>query len=260
MIRGLRHVPGRVGHAYLLAGNVGLLDTANAFAKALNCLAGGEVACGTCISCRVFESGNHPDTFYVAATETKSIGVGDVRVQVIDEMATRPFSYRYKVFIIDKAETLTPAAQNALLKTIEEPAPFGVFLLLADKVESMLETVRSRCVVAKMDDISPVNEANTAEEPLMREVIDTAHTLDILGAMMLYKKFEPFKESKETAVALLDKLYERYGAILRSSPGYSGHAIRAARAITQTKEILSHNGNYQLAIELMLLKIGAHIA
>jgi UDP-N-acetylenolpyruvoylglucosamine reductase len=128
--------------AYIFEGEdtAAVKKAASEFAKEFNCQhREGEAPCNKCTSCRTFQSGNHPDTFYVAATETKSIGVGDVRAQVIDEMATRPFSYRYKVFIIDKAETLTPAAQNALLKTMEEPAPFGVFLLLADKMEAMLE-------------------------------------------------------------------------------------------------------------------------
>jgi len=252
-----RVATGHVGHAYLLEGRTGLLEAANAYAKALNCLNGGEVACDTCLSCRVFDSGNHPDTFYVAATKTVGIGVEDVRNQIVTEMATRPFRYQYKVFIIDKAETMTPAAQNALLKTIEEPAPYGVFLLLTKELELMLETVRSRCVTVKVGETALQNTPDEAHIALAQEVIETAHTLDILGALMLYKKFEPLKENRESAVAFLDMLYERYGTIVRHTQ--AEYAFRATRAITQTKDLLSQNGNYQLAIEIMLLKIGAHI-
>ena len=255
----MRVATGRVGHAYLLHGRTGLLDAANAYAKALNCLNGGEVACGTCLSCRVFDSGNHPDTFYVAATKTVAIGVENVRDQIVAEIATRPFRYQYKVFIIDKAETMTPAAQNALLKTIEEPAPYGVFLLLTKELELMLETVQSRCVTIKVDENEniPQNELDEAHNALAQEIIGTAHTLDILGALMLYKKFEPLKEHRESAVALLDMLYERYGTLVRQSQ--AEYAFRAIQAIAQTKELLSQNGNFQLAIEIMLLKIGAHL-
>ncbi|MCL2363506.1 MAG: hypothetical protein FWC71_02455 [Defluviitaleaceae bacterium] len=257
----MRVATGRVGHAYLMEGRTGLLEAANAFAKALNCLNGGEVACDTCISCRVLDSGNHPDTFYVTATKTIAIGVEDVRHQVVAEMATRPFRYKYKVFIIDKAETMTPAAQNALLKTIEEPAPYGVFLLLTKELELMLETVLSRCVIIKVNENGQPGalqrETDEAHMALAQEVIENAHKLDILGALMLYKKFEPLKESKESAVALLDMLYERYGTLVRQTQ--AEYAFRATRAITQTKDLLSQNGNYQLAIEIMLLKIGAHI-
>jgi len=253
----MRVATGRVGHAYLLHGRTGLLEAANAYAKALNCLNGGEVACGTCLSCRVFDSGNHPDTFYVSATKTVAIGVENVRDQVVAEMATRPFRYQYKVFIIEKAETMTPAAQNALLKTIEEPAPYGVFLLLTKELELMLETVRSRCVMIKVDESGQPNAPDEAQLALAQEVIQTAHTLDILGVLMLYKKFEPLKENRESAVAFLDMLYEHYGTVVRQTQ--AEYAFRATRAITQTKDLLAQNGNFQLTIEIMLLKIGAYI-
>lgn len=271
----MRVVPDRVGHAYLLEGGAGLLEYANAFAKALNCLQGGAVACNACISCRVFDSGNHPDTIYVVNTgeksKTKDIGVNDVREQIVLPMATKPFNYKYKIFIVDKAETLTPPAQNALLKTIEEPAPYGVFLLLTAKIELILETVRSRCVIVKVDAAQhtsstvrafPAGDADetryTAMHELVREVTETAHAKDILGALALYKKIEPYKDSKELTSALLDTLYEGYGTRIRITQ--DAHAIRAAKAITHTKEILSQNGNFQLAMELMLLRIGGHIA
>jgi DNA polymerase III delta prime subunit len=249
-----------VSHAYVIEGDAGLLDNANAFAKTLNCLENGETACGACVSCRVFASGNHPDTLYVTGTKATSIGVDDVREQIIEQMATKPFHYKYKVFIINKAETLTPAAQNALLKTIEEPAPYGVFLLLTKNIEAMLETVLSRCTVMKekplADGGTPFLSDNPEMADLARKVIDTAHTLDIVDAMMLYKSFEPYKESKESAQALLDMLYTGFGKKIREAPARQQTAVKA---ITQTKEILSQNGNFQLAIELMLLKINGKI-
>ncbi|MCL2501277.1 MAG: hypothetical protein FWE90_13220 [Defluviitaleaceae bacterium] len=254
------------GHAYVIEGESGLLETANAFAKALNCLEGGETACGTCISCRVFESGNHPDTLYVTGTKPASIGVGDVRGQIIVQMATKPFNYKYKVFIVDKAETLTPAAQNALLKTIEEPAPYGVFLLLTTQVEAMLPTVLSRCVVIKQRSETASEARLVGADPemqaLARQIVDTAHGLDVIQAMDMYGKFEPYKESKESAQALLDMLYAGYGQRIRESASHNPRdtrALGAIKAITHTKRILSQNGNYQLAIELMLLKISGNI-
>lgn len=243
---------------------------AKALAKVLNCLQSGEAACDGCISCRVFESGNHPDVMYVTGTKA-SIGVDDVREQIIRPMATAPFNYRYKVFIIDKAHTLTVPAQNALLKTIEEPAPYGVFLLITEALEAMLETVRSRCVIIKKP--TPPAEGNKEQargvnsdtdhaylpphHALIRELIAAAHTQDILGALALYKKIEPLKDNKQELAAFLDGLYAAYGYELRTSQ--APHALRAAKAITHTKEVLSQNGNFQLAIELMLLQIANHI-
>jgi hypothetical protein len=237
-----------ISHAYIIEGETGLLEAAITFAKTLNCLEKGESPCGGCISCRVFESGNHPDTLYVTGTKKASIGVEDVREQVVKQMATKPFFYTYKVFIIDKAETLTPAAQNALLKTIEEPAPFGVFLLLTTQIEAMLPTVLSRCVVVKNFDRMEKIDADI--QTLASEILETAHKQDILGAMAMYKKFEPYKESKESVQNLLDMLYIGYG---------KARMLHAVKAVTQTKQMLAQNGNFQLAIELMLLKISGAI-
>ena len=144
---------GRVSHSYILEGapGMGKKTLANAFAKALQCSAGqsGD-SCGACVSCRVFDSSNHPDCIYVKPSGKKSIGVDDVREQINKKMETVPYGYPYKIFIVDEAETMTPAAQNALLKTIEEPSSYGVFIFLASNAGAFLPTVLSRCVLFKL--------------------------------------------------------------------------------------------------------------
>jgi len=249
----------KVGHAYIIEGEAGLLDAANAFAKALNCLEGQENACGSCISCRVFDSGNHPDTFYVKGMKTSSIGVDEVREQIIKQMATAPFRYTYKIFIVDKAETMTPQAQSALLKTIEEPASYGVFLLLVTQIEQMLPTVLSRCAVVKHKTDAVKMETNEDITAVVQEIITTPPGLPVYQVMGLYKKFEPFKENKESALILLDMLYNGYGRLIREAglrrEVPDKRLFGAADAITHTKEVLSQNGNFQLAMELMLLKM-----
>ena len=252
-----------MSHAQILVGDADSVRAlAKVLAKGINCLNSNpdgfnkEEPCGQCISCRVFETGNHPDTFYVKKTKQNSIGVDDVRDQIIEPMSTKPFGYKYKVFIIDKAETLTPAAQSALLKTIEEPAPYGFFLFLAPNVYNFLPTVLSRCHLYKV--YGSVN-LNPELQALAMEIADTAHNLDILEAFALYKKFEPYKESKETLLELLDCIYHAYGGKISGS-GKAGQKPReewlnAISAIAHTKNVLSQNGNTQLAIELMIAKL-----
>jgi DNA polymerase III delta prime subunit len=248
-------------HAYIIEGTSDTLAAANAYAKALQCEGdAGQAACGACLSCRVFESGNHPDVLYVTGAKTSSVGVDDVRGQIIAQMASKPFMYRYKIFIIDKAETLTPAAQNALLKTIEEPAPYGVFLLLANQVENMLPTVVSRCVVVREKETAALfgnhDEDLTA---LARDIINKTGTrqADILQALGLYKLIEPYKESKESVQTLLDMLYMEYGRLIR---GGDYRLTAAAKAVAAAKEALSQNANLQLAIEVLMLRLNGSIA
>ena len=137
----------KVSHAYLFCGETGSGKRlmADAFAKTLLCEAGGIEACGTCKSCKQAESGNQPDLRAVVR-EKASLGVSEIREQVTSDAQIKPYSSAYKVYIIDEADKLTEEAQNALLKTIEEPPEYAVFLLLATKREALLPTVLSRCV------------------------------------------------------------------------------------------------------------------
>jgi DNA polymerase-3 subunit delta' len=210
------------------------------FAKKIHCES--NEICGTCLSCRTFDSGNHPDTIFVKGTKQTGIGVDDVREQIIYPMAIKPFKYPHKIFIVE--ETLTPAAQNALLKTIEEPAPYGVFLFLSQNTHGFLPTVLSRCVVKKF---SHENE-NSSFEALAQEIAHEIQGADIPAAFALYKKIEMLE--KNALQEFLNSLYIFFGKIENIQK-----KISATDAISHAKKILSQNGNTQLAIELMLLNL-----
>ena len=143
---------GRVSHAYIINGGVGMGKKllANTFAKTLQCEGKGSEPCGYCTSCKAFDTNNHPDVFYVSPQKTKGLGVHDIREQIIKNVEVKQYKYQYKIFIVDKADEMTVAAQNALLKTLEEPPPYAVFLLLAKNIESFLPTILSRCVTLKL--------------------------------------------------------------------------------------------------------------
>ena len=154
---------GRVSHAYILegAGGTGKTMLARAFAKTLQCAAGGDEPCNECTSCRQFDSGNNPDVFYPTPTKTAALGVDDVREQIVRAVDTKPYQHRYKVFIVEAADNMSPAAQNALLKTLEEPPSYAIFLLLTENAASLLPTVLSRCVLYKLRPLPmPVVEAH----------------------------------------------------------------------------------------------------
>ena len=93
----------KISHAYIFEGEegIGKRTLANALAKTLQCEARGAEPCGVCVSCRTYESGNHPDVFNVAS-EKKSIGVEEVREQIVREMETKPYLYPYKIFLISQ--------------------------------------------------------------------------------------------------------------------------------------------------------------
>ena len=102
-------------------------------------------ACGLCSACVRISRGVHPDVPIVEPAETGLIRVDQVR-EVIDRAAYRPFEGKRRVIIIDDADALLPQAQNALLKTLEEPTASSVFILVTTRPDVLLPTVRSRCI------------------------------------------------------------------------------------------------------------------
>ena len=132
---------------------VGKRLTAVSIAQELNCTsvaqgfspAGGIAgACGTCPACSRIARGAHPDVMTIEPGETGSIKIEQVRA-AIERAVFRPFEGRRRVTIIERAEALVVAAQNALLKTLEEPLPASVFILVTARPDTLLPTVRSRC-------------------------------------------------------------------------------------------------------------------
>jgi DNA polymerase-3 subunit delta' len=145
--KGMQH--GRTRQAYLITGppSVGKTTFAHAFAMALNCTHDDPDArpCLSCRSCRLVMSGNHPDMLYSELDPN----TGALRIETLRELmgrlALKPYEARTRVAIISDFDRARGPAQDAILKTLEEPPPHAILLLLADRAESMLSTILSRC-------------------------------------------------------------------------------------------------------------------
>ena len=142
----------KISHAYILTGEAGMgrKSIANAFAMTLLCEKGGNEPCMVCHSCKQVLGGNHPDLIYVTHSKPGSIGVDDIREQINDTIMIRPYSSYYKIYIVDEAEKMTVQAQNALLKTIEEPPAYAIIILMTTNEETFLPTILSRCIKLKL--------------------------------------------------------------------------------------------------------------
>ena len=134
---------GRIAHAYLIVGGrgTGKRTLARLVAQSLFCMAG-EKPCDICPACKRFLAGSHPDARTVAP-KGKSIGVDEVR-QLIDWLSVKPYEGGYRSVIVEDADRMTLSAQNAFLKTLEEPGDRTVFFLLAESLNALVPTVRSR--------------------------------------------------------------------------------------------------------------------
>ncbi|WP_219834695.1 DNA polymerase III subunit delta' [Paenibacillus sp. R14(2021)] len=135
---------GKVSHAYLFSGppGSGRMGMAMAFAKALFCSEAGDDACGHCLECRKFEHGNQPD-LHIVEPDGNSIKIDQIR-ELQRELAYRNINTARKIYIMQRAETMTLQAANSLLKFLEEPQSAVVAILLTENGQAMLPTIRSR--------------------------------------------------------------------------------------------------------------------
>lgn len=199
----------KVSHAYIFNGEkgAGKKTLARVFAKALQCEGDGVKPCGKCHSCRQAESGNHPDIIEVTHDKPNSISVDDIREQVVNDVSVRPYSSEHKVYIIPESEKMTVQAQNALLKTIEEPPEYVVIILLTSNSASFLPTILSRCVLLNM---KPVSEEQVRKY-LMENVKIPDYEADIcvafaqgnIGKAISLASSERFSEIKAAAIHLV---------------------------------------------------------
>ena len=204
----------RVSHAYILNGErgSGKKMLANLFAMTLLCETGDNEPCGRCHSCKQAESGNHPDIIRVTHEKPNSISVDDIRTQVNNTVDIKPYQGPYKVYIIPQADMMTPQAQNAILKTIEEPPSYAVFLLLTENAETLLPTINSRCVMLKLRNIKDTlikkYLMENLEIPDYKADMCTAFAQGNMGRAIMLANSDHFNEVREEAVQLLKHISE----------------------------------------------------
>jgi len=149
---------GRISHFYLISGpfGSGRHTLARLLAAAILCKEQGR-PCLKCNSCRKVLAGSHPDFITIDDPEKKTVSVELIR-QLQADAYIRPNEGQHKVYLIPRAQDMSESAQNALLKIIEEPPSYAVFLLIADHAEKLLPTVRSRCAELRLEPV-PRQEA-----------------------------------------------------------------------------------------------------
>ena len=196
-------------HAYLFQGEegVGKEALARTFAAGLQCQSeSADKPCKECVSCRQMESGNQPDVIWVTR-EKASLGVDEIREQLCNTMDIKPFSSPYKIYLVPEAEKMTEAAQNALIKTIEEPPEYGIVILMTSNISALLPTIQSRCLTMEFRPLSTAVVESYVKEhcqvPDYQARASAAFAQGNLGKAMRYAKSEDFIERKDHIISLL---------------------------------------------------------
>jgi len=205
---------GKISHSYIFTGEPGsgkkLL--AGTFAATLQCEAGGTEPCQKCDSCKKAMGKNHPDIIMVSHEKPGTITIDEIRDQVINDIDIRPYYSPYKIYIIADADLMTPQAQNALLKTIEEPPEYAVILLLTNNIGGLLPTIQSRCVRLDLkvvdDGLVKKYLMEQMEIPDYKADVCVAFAQGNMGKAIMLATSEYFNEIKEEVVHLLRNIDE----------------------------------------------------
>jgi len=238
-------------------------------AKTLNCEQSGVLEpCGVCSSCKKIETKNHPDVRWIFPNdETGSIKIEDIRALQY-QVSLKPYEGRYKIYIIVDADTMTEAASNCLLKTLEEPQGETLLILTSSNTKMLLPTILSRCQVIKFPKSSG-REEGTSKNEVIDRFMEIGEELD--EKLWLFDKE---RHEIEDALYILaewfrDMLVLRCGVspsilmnphrkdeIMKLSKKYSvENLLNILDTVEKTRLLISQNANIKIAIPVMLIKI-----
>lgn len=199
----------KISHSYILNGESGMgkKTLANYFAMAIQCEGQDGTPCGKCTSCKQAMSNNHPDIVYVTHEKDTVIAVDEIRQQLVSDILIKPYKSNHKVYIVDDAQKMNVATQNAVLKTIEEPPEYGVIIFLTTNADMFLQTILSRCIRLNLKPLSK----QVIKEYLMRECQVPDYKAEVMasfsggnmGKAIRLASSENFNEMKDEIVHLL---------------------------------------------------------
>ena len=204
---------GKIPHAFIFVGDKGCgkMLTAKTFAKILQCREDAYSACNKCRSCLQMETDNQPDVIVVQKS-SQNINIKDIRTQLTGDVQVKPYAGPYKIYIVPEAHKLREDAQNALLKTIEEPPEYAIIILLTENIDSLLPTIQSRCVTLQFKMIDTVKiKKYLMEQYAIPDYAAEASAIFAegnIGRAIKYAENEVFIEMRESVIKLMSRLDE----------------------------------------------------
>ena len=268
----------KVSHSYLFLGQegIGKKMIAKEFTKGILCL-NDDKYCNNCKSCLEFDGNNNPD-FYIVEPEGNNIKIEQIR-ELQKKVQEKPIIATKKVYLIDNADLMTKEAQNALLKTLEEPPEFVTIILIGENDNAFLNTIKSRCMILHFNYISDTDikkyieknydmkitpkmldifqgsigkaiELKDKQEQylIIEEVIKNLENLDLIEFI---KKLDILYTSKDEILDMLDYI----NIILLKKAKEDVKYTNCIEIVENTKKRINQNANYDMSIDNMLFNI-----
>lgn len=279
-----------ISHSYMFVGQegIGKKEFAKEFAKAILCLNQNK-PCNECSSCIKFNSSNNPD-FTIIEPDGNSIKIAQTR-EMQEKVYRKPIISDKKVFIINDSEKMTEEAQNALLKTLEEPPEYMVIILVCSNENKILSTIKSRCLKIKFNNITdeeirkfikkeqPMKELNenllamcngsigrlmkiNQDLDIYTEIENSTNNLiygRIKNAVQALNQFEILYKSKDIINNVLDYITTIIFKYINDNKDYRSKFLNTISIIESTKKRLMSNTNYDMSIDNLVLKIWEEI-
>ena len=250
---------GRIAHAYLFRGPAGSPKSAYRFAAGLLCdVSRQDEACGSCYSCQEVFKRSHPDLF-VIEKEGSAIRIKQSH-EILKEALTRPFHSGRKVFVIEDVEEMTAEASNALLKLVEEPPPYVVFIMTTGNASAIPDTIISRCQVVPFKEV-PGDRDNLRDsqngEDLLIEVLASSP----VDEAVKYAKIEA-TERLNLVSSLMTAICARMNRRIASDPERDWSVDKdtlsdygALQSLLRAKDRLQRNANAFLTFSILFMEL-----
>ncbi|MGN1383000.1 MAG: hypothetical protein ACI4W2_09330 [Eubacterium sp.] len=248
-----------LSHAYLIEGDhtMDKMGFALALAQAALCPEERGEGCGSCLTCRRIEHGSYEDLYIVEPTsasgnKSKVLSVRDAQIEELqNQLKTSPSEGERNIAVISGADSMTMRAQTRLLKTLEEPYPGTIIMLLSENTEFLLPTIQSRCVKLRLIDNPEMEENLTAASDLVEMIREGKYFFDIK------EKLDQAVRSRTDAYTLLDgmeRVMERY--IRRGCEFLSVRQLaEAVSAIEKTRRAVQRNASYKYAVRHLVIQM-----
>ncbi len=260
LIERLRHaIRGKgVSHAYIFEGDyyTDKLAFANSFVKAILCETDPGTGCESCLSCIKIEHGNHEDVYYAEVTDkgnTKDEAINQLQMR----LSNKPYVGERNIAVIKDADSMTLKAQNRLLKTLEEPQPGTVIILLSNNIQNLTQTILSRCIIFRINGQNPdmVRKDTSLEEEIVQMLLKNEPFYKIKS------KINSICKDKDSSMKFLDGLEKVYRDLLilnsENSRLYKRSDIyKIVNHIEEARRDLQIGVNTAYSLKNMILKIG----